>query len=79
MPDLIVRIESSGGRRYAITDRNGEFAIDGLTESEYTVSLLDEDFPEKERLLNGPLRFTMPARGCVSQELYVPKAAVRNR
>lgn len=75
VPHLILRLESHGTTRYAGTDRKGEFAFDGLEQGEYTLSVFDQDFPEKERLLNAPRKVTLPNRGCVKEEFYVSNAA----
>jgi len=75
VPHLILRLESHGTTRYAWTDRKGEFAFDGLEQGEYTLSVFDQDFPEKERLLSGPRKVTVSNHGCVSQEFSVLNTA----
>jgi len=73
VPDLILRVESDNTARYAETNRHGEFAFDGLEPGKYALSVLDKDFPEKEQLLSGPRTVTVPSRGCVSENFYIPR------
>lgn len=79
VPDLMLRVESGNSARYAETDRHGKFAFDGLEPGKYTLSVLDKDFPEKAHLLSGPRTVAVPARGCVSENFYIPSASVGKR
>lgn len=79
VPDLILRVESDNTTRYAETDRHGEFAFDGLEAGEYTLSVLDKDFPEKQQLLSSPRTVAVPSRGCISENFYIPSAGVGKR
>lgn len=63
--DVIVELKYDGGVRYSAPDRDGRFVFDGLTKSEYQVSILEQGFPDRYEVLSGPKQIQIQAKGCV--------------
>jgi hypothetical protein len=76
---MILQLESKDTKLYAETNRDGEFAFDGLARGDYAISVFDSSFPGKEQVLTTPRHVTLSDRGCVATEFYVPKSAIQQR
>ena len=80
VPGILLQLESNGAKVYAETNREGQFAFDGLARGTYTISAFDAAvFPEKEQPLATPRRIEMPASGCIAVEFYLSKSALQRR
>jgi hypothetical protein len=73
VPGAVLELESSHGRRYTESDREGRFIFDGLAGGEYSVSVFDAGYPEQVKLLAGPARVQVEKKGCASEIMLAPK------
>jgi hypothetical protein len=73
VPGVTVELKSAGGMRYTRSDASGKFLFDGLEAGDYQLSGYGPGFPDKVKLLSGPKRFHVDARGCSNQVLLIPK------
>ncbi len=73
VPGVTVELKSAGGMRYTRSDASGKFLFDGLEAGDYQLSGYASGFPDKVKLLSGPKRFHIDARGCSNQVLLIPK------
>lgn len=73
VPGVTVELKSAGGLRYTRSDASGKFLFDGLEAGDYQLSGYAPGFPDKVKLLSGPKRFHVDARGCSNQVLLIPK------
>jgi hypothetical protein len=71
LPSLVVGLRSSAGVRYARSDADGRFVFDGLAGGDYEVSVFDPAFIGADRVLVGPQRVKVPAKGCASAVVVV--------
>jgi hypothetical protein len=69
--NLIVRLESAAGRKSSTTNQRGRFALDGLSEGDYALTIYDGEYPERERILKGPVKLHLPATGFARQDIYI--------
>lgn len=75
---LTLYLEAGNAVRLSGTNRNGEFFFDGLTGGEYTLSAFGEDLLENyEPLMTRRLK--IPDKGCVAEEIYLPKSAEKRK
>jgi len=75
--DVVIGVKADGLSVYTRSDANGRYFFDGLAGGEYDVSAFDGGFPRIVQMLAGPLRVEVPDKGCGSQVLAIPKAAIR--
>ena len=73
VPGVTVELKSAGGMRYTHSDPSGKFLFDGLEAGDYQLSGYAPGFPDTVKLLSGPKRFRIDARGCSNQVLLIPK------
>jgi len=73
VPGLTVELKSPSGMRYTQSDPAGRFLFDGLEAGDYQLSGYASGFPDTVKLLSGPKRFHIDARGCSNQVLLIPK------
>ncbi len=73
VPGVTVELKSASGMRYTHSDPSGKFWFDGLEAGDYQLSGYASGFPDTVKLLSGPKRFHLDARGCSSQVLLIPK------
>ena len=73
VPGVTVELKSAAGSRYTAASAAGKFWFDGLAAGDYQLSAYAPGFPDTIKLLSGPKRFRMDARGCSTQILLLPK------
>jgi hypothetical protein len=73
VPGLTVELKSASGMLYTHSDPSGKFLFDGLEAGDYQLSGYAPGFPDTVKLLSGPKRFHIDARGCSNQVLLIPK------
>ncbi|MGA3017019.1 MAG: carboxypeptidase-like regulatory domain-containing protein [Bryobacteraceae bacterium] len=73
VPGVTVGLKSASGMRYTHSDPSGKFLFDGLEAGDYQLSGYAPGFPDTVKLLSGPKRFHIDARGCSNQVLLIPK------
>src|ERR1017187_8821413 len=73
VPGVTVELKSASGMRYTHSDPSGKFLFDGLEAGDYQLSGYAPGFPDTVKLLTGPKRFHIDARGCSNQVLLIPK------
>jgi hypothetical protein len=72
----MVELRSSEKMLLAGTDKNGEFAFDGLAPGDYTLSVFD-DYLDSSKPLTEPRRVRVNQEKCLEQSVYVPKGNIR--
>jgi hypothetical protein len=73
VPGVTVELKSASAMRYTHSDGSGKFQFDGLEAGDYQISGYAAGFPDTVKLLSGPKRFHVDARGCSNQVLLIPK------
>ncbi|MEP7361839.1 MAG: hypothetical protein ABI972_01170 [Acidobacteriota bacterium] len=73
-----VRLESKDSvRRTDFSSSSGRFTIDGLEEGEYTMNVYDQPGTVLEKRIAGPTPVTIPSRGFVKRNIYIPTGQLK--
>ncbi|SRR5229473_2256370 len=67
-------VEAADGLRRvrANVDEYGRAVFDGLSESEYTLTVFAPNYPAEKKILAGPQKVTLGARACANEALLAP-------
>ncbi len=70
---VVVELKSERGSRFTETGAEGKFVFDGLAAGSYSVSAYDAGYPKVVKLLGGPQRVRVEAKGCAETTLLIFK------
>ncbi|MEP7361840.1 MAG: hypothetical protein ABI972_01175 [Acidobacteriota bacterium] len=70
---LSLMLEGLDGKHYAETNFYGSFVLDGLAGGEYTMTIYGDDFPLQQRVLKSGIKLSIPAKGFLRREIFLPQ------
>jgi hypothetical protein len=71
-PNLVVALIYGGKSRYTRSSPDGRFIFDGLVQGDYDLSVYESEYPRTGKLLTGPEKIAVPAKGCADAFVIVP-------
>jgi hypothetical protein len=73
VPGVMVELKYEHGTRDTQTDVNGKFVFDGLGEGDYSIAAYSPGYPKVVKLVAGPQKVHIEAKGCAAATLFVLK------
>ncbi len=70
---ITIELKSDRWVRYTTSNALGQFIFDGLDAGNYQLTAYPAAFPASTKILAGPRRFHIDAKGCATQVLIIPK------